>query len=93
MAVKAALEKAQGMANAAKVTLGEVQTLADNSQWYYYGWLWSSRMSVAANLANMTQNVAQAAPGGQDAPPPDDGQFSLGQIVVQAQVDLTAALK
>ncbi len=59
MAVKAALEKAQGMASAADLTLAGVQSIADNSHWYYYGWGWSSRMGAAANLANMTQNVAQ----------------------------------
>jgi len=37
-------------------------------------------------------NVAQVAPSS-GAPQPDDGEFSLGQIVVQAQVDLTVALK
>ena len=92
MAVKAALQKAQGMAGAANLTPGEVLTIVDNSHWYYYGWGWSSRISAAANLANMTQNVAQAAPASAEAPP-EDGEFSLGQIVVQAQVDMTVAAR
>jgi uncharacterized protein YggE len=93
MAVKAALEKAHGMATAAGATLGDTQHIADQSQWQYYGWYWNSRMSTAANLANFSQNVVQTAPGGQEAPPPEDGEFSLGQIAVQAQVKLTASMK
>jgi uncharacterized protein YggE len=90
MAVKAALEKARDMAAAAGATVGDVQSLSDDSMWQYAGWMWSGGMSAASNLANMTQNVAQASSGASDAP--DDGEFSLGQIVVQAQVELTAAL-
>jgi uncharacterized protein YggE len=92
MAVKAALQKAQGMAGAANLTMGDVQSIADNSRWYYYGWGYNTRMSASANLANMTQNVAQAASSSAETPP-EDGEFSLGQIVVQAQVDLTVAAK
>jgi uncharacterized protein YggE len=95
MAVQAAMEKAQGMASAAGATLGEARTIVDNTQWHYYGWFWNSRMSYAANMANMTQNVVQAALSGQgdSGGLSDDGEFSLGQIVVQAQVDLTAGMK
>ncbi len=95
MAVKAAMEKAQGMAVAAGARLGEARTIVDNTQWHYAGWLWSSRMSYAANLANMSQNVVQVAQGGQgDAGGQvDDGEFSLGQIVIQAQVDITAGME
>ncbi len=87
MAIKAALEKAQGMAAAANLTVGSVQSITDNSNWYYAGWGWSSRMSSAANLANMTQNVAQASASASEQLP-EDGEFSLGQIVVQAEVDV-----
>ena len=92
MAVKAAVEKARGMAGAAGLALGDVPTITDNSQWFYYGWAWNGHMSAAANLANMAQNVAQASAGQTEAPP-EDGKFSLGKIVVLAQVDLTAAMK
>jgi hypothetical protein len=40
----------------------------------------------------MQQNVMQAAPS-TGAPQLDDGEFSLGQMVVQAQVDLTVAIR
>jgi uncharacterized protein YggE len=92
MAVKAAQEKARGMATTAGAALGDVQNIADHSQWQYYGWFWNSRMGPAANMANYSQNVVQAAPGGQEQPP-EDGEFSLGQIAVQAQVDLTVAIR
>jgi uncharacterized protein YggE len=92
LAVQAALEKAQSIAGAAKVSAGDVQTITDNTNWYYTGWSWNSRMSAAANLSNMTQNVAQAASGATELPP-EDGEFSLGQIAVQAQVDVSVAIK
>jgi hypothetical protein len=87
LAVKAAMEKAHALAGTADVTVGEVQTIGENSWASYYG-LWNSRGS----LAKMQQNVLQvaSAPG---APVLDDGEFSLGQMVVQAQVDLTVTLK
>ncbi len=98
LAVKAAMEKARGMAEAAGATLGEAMTIVDNTQWHYDGWFWSSRMSYAANMANMSQNVVQVAQGGPgdaggQGDAGEDGEFSLGQIVVQAQVDLTAGMK
>jgi uncharacterized protein len=91
MAAKAALEKAQGLAGAVNAQVGDVQSINDNTQWAYYGWSWNSRASVSANMANVVQNVAQAAPDPQQSP--EDGEFSLGQIAVQAQVDLVVALK
>ena len=92
LAIQAALEKAQGIASAAKVSAGDVQAISDSSNWSYAGWSWNSRMSTASNLANMTQNVVQAASGSAETPP-EDGEFSLGQIVVQAQVDVSVAMK
>ena len=88
LAVKAAMEKAQALAGAVNLSVSDVQTISENSWSYYYG-LWDSR---GQGMANALQNVAQVAssPG---APQPDDGEFSLGQIVVQAQVDLTVAIK
>jgi len=88
MAVQAALEKAQALAGAVNLTAGEVQTINENSWSYYYG-MWNSRGQGAAN---MQQNVMQVAPS-TGAPQLDDGEFSLGQMVVQAQVDLTVAIR
>lgn len=87
MAVKAAVEKARDLAGAVDLSVGEVQNISENSWSTYYG-LWNSR----GQWSNLQQNVAQIAPSS-GAPQPDDGEFSLGQIVVQAQVDLTVSLK
>ena len=92
LAVQAALQKAQGIAEAAKVSAGAAQSITDHSNWYFSGWSWNSRMSASANMANMTQNVVQAAGSTAEAPA-DDGEFSLGQIVVQAQVDVSVAMQ
>jgi len=87
MAVKAAMEKARDLASAASLTAGDAQSISENSWSYYYG-LWNSR----GQWANAQQNVMQVA-SSSGAPQLDDGEFSLGQIVVQAQVDLTVAIK
>jgi hypothetical protein len=87
MAVKAAMEKARDLAGAVSLTTGEVQNISENSWSYYYG-MWNSR----GQQSNMQQNVSQVAPS-PESPQLDDGEFSLGQIVVQAQVELTVALK
>ena len=87
LAVKAAMEKAHALAGAANVSVGQVQAIGENSWSTYYG-LWTSR----GQLANLQQNVMQAA-SAPNAPQLDDGEFSLGQMVVQAQVELTVALK
>ena len=87
MAIKAAMEKARDLAGAVSLTTGEVQSVSENSWSYYYG-MWNSR----GQWANQQQNVMQVA-SSPEAPQLDDGEFSLGQIVVQAQVDLTVALK
>ena len=87
MAIKAAMEKARDLAGAVNLTTGEVQSVSENSWSYYYG-MWNSR----GQWANQQQNVMQVA-SSPEAPQLDDGEFSLGQIVVQAQVDLTVALK
>jgi uncharacterized protein len=93
MAVQAALEKAQSMASVAKATLGDVLTIVEEPQPLsnYYGWWgWYGRNNNA-NMANASQNVIQAAPAEGSLPP--EGEFSLGDIVVQAQVQVTTALK
>jgi uncharacterized protein YggE len=87
MAVQAATEKAQALAAAAHVSAGAVSNIQEQSWSYYYG-EWNSR----GQFMNQAQNVMQeAAPSG-SAPAVDDGEFSLGQIVVQAQVDVTVGM-
>ena len=87
MAIQAAMEKARDLAGAVDLSVGEVQSIGENSWSTYYG-MWNSR----GQWSNLQQNVAQVA-SSSGAPQLDDGEFSLGQIVVQAQVDLTVALK
>lgn len=87
LAVKAALEKARDLAGAADLSVGDVLTLDENSWSSYYG-MWNSR----GQFANLQQNVMQVA-SSSNAPQPDDGEFSLGQIVVQAQVEIMVSIK
>jgi uncharacterized protein YggE len=88
MAVRAAIEKAQALAGAVNVSVGDVQNINENS-WSYYTGIWNSRGQWTANAV---QNVMQVA-SSPNAPQPDDGEFSLGQIVVQAQVELTVGIR
>jgi uncharacterized protein YggE len=88
LAVEAAMEKAQALSGAVNVSVGDVQDISENS-WSYYSGIWNSRGQWTANAV---QNVMQVA-SSPNAPQPDDGEFSLGQIVVQAQVELTVAIR
>ncbi len=95
-AVKAAMEKAGDMAAAAGVAIGEVQAIHDTTpagqSWRYYGWWgWYSRGRDMGGYANVTQNVYQAATP--ELPIPEEGEFSLGQIEVFAQVEVVVALR
>ena len=85
MAVKAALEKAAALAAAAHVSTGGVTSIQENSWSTYYG----SGSRLAANQAqNVMQEMAPAS-----APGLEESEFSLGQIVVQAQVEVTVELR
>jgi uncharacterized protein len=87
MAVQAAIEKAQALAGAAHVPAGGVQNIGEQSWSYYYGG-WNNRGQYMSQVQNVMQ---EAAPSG-SAPAVDDGEFSLGQIVVQAQVDVSVGI-
>jgi uncharacterized protein len=87
-AVQAALEKAGALADEAGATAGDVQDLREESWSYYYG-AWNSR----GQWSNSVQNVMQEAPAAAGAPVLEDEAFSLGQIVVQAQVEMTVELR
>ncbi len=87
MAVQAAMEKAQALAQAAHVSAGAASNIQEQSWSYYYGG-WNNR----GQYMNQAQNVMQEAPPSGSAPTVDDGEFSLGQIVVQAQVDVTVGM-
>ena len=85
LAMKAAQEKARDLAGAANAQPGCVLSIDENS-WSYYGNPWSGRYQA------MAQNVVQNAPGS-NQPPSDDGPISLGQIAVQAEVQVRFGLK
>jgi len=86
LAMKAAQEKARDLAGAANAQPGCVLNIDENS-WSYYGNPWQSGRSQP-----QTQNVMQNAPSS-DQPPSDDGPISLGQIAVQAEVQVKFSLK
>jgi uncharacterized protein len=85
LAMKAAQEKARDLAGAAGAQVGCVLNIDENS-WSTYGNPWSGRYQPQA------QNVVQNAPAS-DQPPSDDGPISLGQIAVQAEVQVRFSLK
>jgi len=89
LAVRAANEKARDLAQAAGAETGCVTRISENT-WSYYSSGWYGRDQ---NL--WTQNAVQnVAPASGSAPPQDDsGPVSLGQISVQASVEMTLALK
>ena len=87
LAVDAALEKAEDMAGAAGMTVTGVTAIQENSDyWHYFGGWRSSEQWT--NVQNVVQELAAD-------PLSDDGEdsISLGQIVVKAQVSLTAVMQ
>jgi uncharacterized protein YggE len=86
LAVKAALEKAEAMSESASVRVGNVTGIREDS-WYsgYFGG-WGSR-NHWTNVQNVVQDLAA-----EGAITLEDGSISLGQIVVKAQVSLTAEI-
>lgn len=94
LAMKAAREKAQALAQAAGAEAGCVLHINENTWSYYNGWWWWGRSNQSQNV--WTQNTVQnAAPstgaagnsGGGDEP------ISLGQISVKAEVTASFGLK
>jgi uncharacterized protein len=93
LAMKAAKEKADALANAAGAQTGCVLTINENTQSNFYsgGWWWYGN----SNQNLMTQNVIQnAAPaGGETSTLDDDGPLTAGQISVRAEVTASFGLK
>ncbi len=84
-AVQAALEKAKAMASAARMELGCVTNITEDSWGYYFGsWRgnrqWTNYQNVIQDLSAEGTIVLE------------DGAISLGQIVVTAEVSLTAEM-
>jgi uncharacterized protein YggE len=84
-AVQAALEKATDMADAAGMALGQVTNISEDSGNYYFGSWYGNRQWT--NYQNVVQDLSS-----EGALVLEDGTVSLGQIVVQAQVSLTAEM-
>ncbi len=81
-AIQAALEKARDMASAAGMTLGSVTNISEGSVDS-----WSGSQRQWTNHQNVMQDLSA-----EGAITLEDGSISLGQIVVQAQVSLSAEL-
>jgi len=88
LAMKAAGEKAQALAEAGGAQTGCLIHIEENTWSYYTGYWWGGRN----NQALWTQNVVQNATGDSR---PDTGEppISIGQIAVQAQVNTTFSLR
>jgi len=84
-AVQAALKKASDMSSAAGMRLGNVTSIHEGSGMYYFGSWHGNRQWT--NVQNVVQDLSA-----EGAITLEDGSISLGQIVVQAQVSLTAEL-
>jgi uncharacterized protein YggE len=88
MAMVAASEKAQALAEAAGAKTGCVLNINENTWSYYNGWWHRSNRDL------WTQNVVQnVSPNGAGAYSNEDGPVSLGQISVRAEVGATFELK
>jgi uncharacterized protein len=86
LAMQAAQEKARDLASAANAQPGCVLNIDETSS-SYYGYPWQS-----ARYAGLSQNVMQNVSGNVQ-PPSDDGPISLGQIAVQAEVQVRYGLE
>jgi hypothetical protein len=92
MAMRAAKEKAEALAQTAGADTGCVITINENTWSYFNGWgrWWYG----GNNQSQWTQNVSQnAAPAEGEASSPDDGPVSAGMISIHAEVTATFGLK
>lgn len=93
MAMKAASEKANALAQAAGAETGCVLSINENSSSSFNGWGWWW-WGYGNNQSQWTQNVAQnVAPSGGESPSSEDGPISTGMISIRAEVSATYSLK
>jgi uncharacterized protein len=90
LAVKAASEKALALAKTANAQTGCVLSITETSMSHYYGSWRGGRDNSALWSQNAMQNVASQ---GSALQPVGDDPISLGQIAVQAQVNVSYSLK
>ena len=89
LAMKAASEKAQALAEAGGAQAGCLMQINENSWSHYNGYWWGGR-DRAMWSQNVVQNAAPTEPAaGEEAETP----ISSGQIVVRAEVNATFSLK
>jgi uncharacterized protein len=87
MAMEAAAQKAQALAEAVGAKTNCVLSISENSWSYYSGWWYGSSQSL------WTQNVAQNMTStGEEGGLADEGPVSPGHISIQAQVYVTFGL-
>lgn len=91
MAIKAAQEKAQALAHGVGAEAGCVIHINENTWSSYYGGLFGSNQNLSAQ--NVFQNVAPTTAGNTSGALNDSGPVSLGEITVEATVDVTFSLK
>ena len=91
LAMKAASEKADALAQAAGADTDCVLNISENSWSYFNGWNWWS----GGNNQNLwTQNAVQnAAPANNGTPLGEESPVSMGQISIRAEVSATFGLK
>ncbi|MBI9050217.1 MAG: SIMPL domain-containing protein [Anaerolineaceae bacterium] len=88
LAVKAASEKAEALANSAGTDIGCVLNINENSWSYYNGWYYGSNNSnlwTQNTVQNQTNSNAYSSLEGNEP-------ISLGQISVKAEVSISYAL-
>ena len=97
MAITAAREKADALAQAAGADTGCVFNITENTQSYFNGWSgWGWWYGGGNNQNLWTQNAIQNAPAsasGSGTSSNGDSPVSTGQISVRAEVSVTFALK
>ncbi len=89
MAMMAAQEKADALAQAAGATAECVLNISENS-WSYYSGGWYGRGQQSQWTQNAVQNIA---PGGGAAGPSDGEPISLGKISVKAEISASFSLE
>ena len=90
LAITAAKEKAQALANAAGAETDCVLNISENTWSYYNGWWYGSGRDSNLWTQNTVQNVTPSDLGNSSE---GDEPISLGQISVKAQVSATYGLK
>lgn len=89
LAMKAAGEKAQALAEAASAQTGCVVSISENTSTHYYG-SWRGGRETTLWAQNTIQN---ASPVEGQTTTLDDSPISLGQIAVRAEVSVSYSLK